>query len=181
MGDGAARRCASTAECLADEFCQLDQICRQREGRTAVCLPRPSACPEIYAPVCGCDGTTYGSACEAHSAGVSVATDGPCNQQPCAGLDRSYQAAVQEAKVCCAQCKSIQCTLKVKTELACPCQTYVDLSNSGPLETMDSLEQQWNALQCGPQPCPAIACPDPRGATCMPTSGGSGVCQDLQM
>ncbi len=38
--------------------------------------------------VCGCDGRTYDSACQALSAGVSVASDGPCRAgapQRCGG------------------------------------------------------------------------------------------------
>lgn len=42
------------------------------------CEPIPTACTREYRPVCGCDGQTHPTACVAHSAGVSVAHDGPC-------------------------------------------------------------------------------------------------------
>ncbi len=40
----------------------------------------PSAvCPEIFEPVCGCDGVTYSNACEAtNTGGVTAWEDGPC-------------------------------------------------------------------------------------------------------
>ncbi|GIV34393.1 MAG: hypothetical protein KatS3mg031_1928 [Chitinophagales bacterium] len=40
-------------------------------------------CPLIYAPVCGCNGVTYGNSCEAQCAGVTQWTPGPCPGPGC--------------------------------------------------------------------------------------------------
>ena len=69
--------CGENAQCGENEFCEKAiGSC----GSTGTCKARPSACGEIYAPVCGCDQKTYGNPCSAASAGVSILHQGPCEE-----------------------------------------------------------------------------------------------------
>jgi hypothetical protein len=45
---------------------------------TGTCQPVPEGCTDDYTPVCGCDNMTYGNACDAAAASMSVAYDGEC-------------------------------------------------------------------------------------------------------
>lgn len=65
--------------CSSTEWCDYppSDACGGADG-TGTCEPRPSTCPLVYVPVCGCDGKTHGNECEAHLNGVSVAYDGAC-------------------------------------------------------------------------------------------------------
>jgi hypothetical protein len=69
--------CNDNSDCLNDEYCVKPE-CSFDGG---LCIPRPTECPQISAPVCSCDNVTYGNDCEAAKAGANWEIMRACDLQ----------------------------------------------------------------------------------------------------
>jgi len=87
MSDGGLDTCADNDECLATELCAAPTC-----GGLGVCTPIPIGCPDVDEPVCGCDGVTYGNACEANVARQNVASRGACEMDGGVRVDAGTDA-----------------------------------------------------------------------------------------
>ncbi len=92
--------------CGSNENCEETEYCAKPAGTcmtflAGTCEERPQMCPPLYSPVCGCDGQTYSSECDAHGAGVNVDYSGECNTTPGCYSDEECIDGSGEAKQFC--------------------------------------------------------------------------------
>jgi len=66
--------------CDDGEFCRFGEPPAEAAADlTGLCMPKPEACLEIFAPVCGLNGITYDNACSANMDGTDVGHEGACD------------------------------------------------------------------------------------------------------
>lgn len=68
-------------DCKDNSECPLGYFCAKAEGDCTglgTCTKKPTVCPDVWDPVCGCDGQTYANACYAAYFGINVAYKGEC-------------------------------------------------------------------------------------------------------
>lgn len=146
--------CADNDDCAPGNYCEQDGTC----GGDGVCTPYPDVCARKFDPVCGCDGETYPTSCNAHAHGVSVAAEGECGcvcplvYKPVCGVDgKSYPNA------CTAGCADVEVAHEGECEGTC----YSDADCPQPqfCQHGDGVCDGQGACQIRPDACAQIYAP----------------------
>ena len=79
-GGGSGRACGGFAgtSCGSNEFCDFGRNSCGATDEQGTCRARPQSCPDLFAPVCGCDGVVHSNECDANAAGTDVSAIGSC-------------------------------------------------------------------------------------------------------
>ncbi|MCI5160695.1 MAG: Kazal domain-containing protein [Candidatus Electrothrix sp. AX5] len=67
--------------CPSGQYCDFGVGTCNMPDAQGICRPRPEMCTQQYDPVCGCNEKTYGNACMAALASVSVKHPGRCQPE----------------------------------------------------------------------------------------------------
>lgn len=128
------------AGCPTGQYCSypVDALCGAADA-TGRCAAIPEGCADIYLPVCGCDDKTYGNACEAAVAGVSVASEGECSDAgtgggTCTMGDTTFEDGA--SLTCSDGCNSCTCDAAnggwISTLILCAPLPKAELCEGGP-------------------------------------------------
>lgn len=182
----------SGIQCPSKQFCSGSVGKCPGKSQLGVCQQRPQLCPQIFNPVCGCDGHTYANSCVASSVGVSVQSQGACLPPtgpfcggiagiPCPGTGR----CVDDPRDDCdptkggADCGGV-CTCV--ENVLCILGTHFDSSPAVCACVPDN-----KVVHCGgiaAFPCPGNGkCVDDPSDDCDPKNGGAdcgGICSCIQ-
>jgi hypothetical protein len=72
--------------CPPGSFCEFPPGTCDIVDNQGTCVEVPELCPDVFDPVCGCDGVTYSNDCERRRAMAQKAHDGPCEDRVCGGI-----------------------------------------------------------------------------------------------
>ena len=105
------RDCIQTCGGLEEKVCTGEKVCVLQSGSCnahaeGLCKEKQT-CPDVAAPVCGCDGKTYDNSCIAEQAGVQLKSTGPCPKRSCIHEGKTLQHG--ESKLNNGSCEECTC------------------------------------------------------------------------
>ena len=75
-----AQECSSNDDCGSGQACLFPVGSCGEDGQAGECRTVGGVCcPDIYQPVCGCNGITYSNSCYAYAAGISIRYEDECD------------------------------------------------------------------------------------------------------
>ena len=126
----------SCSTCKTNEDCAGGEYCARTDGFCAgfgSCEIRPSACPQVWAPVCGCDGNTYDNSCDANNNGVNISHQGECPHKACESGDQCsddeycrFEPCKSDVGACTEQPETCPETFAPAPVCGCDGKTYAD-------------------------------------------------------
>lgn len=109
--------------------CGKGQFCQSPEGLCGAvgnCVAVPMGCIDLWQPVCGCDGNTYGNSCDAAAASQTVLSKGECPKPLCnADSDCPWgnECLNGTCSQCVKPCPKIMCMINMKMNpCTCKCE-----------------------------------------------------------